>query len=101
VIQHVPHRVQRVTLGQDVVVQVIGGDALVLNLRDETVFSLNRTGARIAELISTSMSLDGVIDALCREYGAARQEVARDVYDLVDALLSKGLVVPAAGEGSA
>jgi hypothetical protein len=90
--------VHRVTLAKDVVVQVIGGDALVLNLRDETVFSLNPTGARIAELIRTGISLDEVIDALCREYGADREEVARDVDDLVSTLLSRGLVVRTSDE---
>ena len=94
-------RPRRVTLGKNVVVQVIGGDALVLNLRDETVFSLNPTGARIAELIGEEISLDAVVDALCHEYGADREDVARDVDDLVSALLLRGLVVPAPdGEAS-
>ena len=47
-------RSRRVAFARDVVIQVIGGDALVLNLRDETVFSLNPTGARIAELLPRS-----------------------------------------------
>jgi hypothetical protein len=88
-----------VTLGKDVVVQVIGGEALVLNLRDETMFSLNPTGARIAELIGRNTSLDAIVDTLSDEYRADRGEVARDVDDLVAALLSKGLVVPAPDEG--
>jgi hypothetical protein len=90
-------RPRRVVLGKDVVVQVIGGDALVLNLRDETVFSLNPTGARIAELIAQGLGIDTVIDTLCGEYGAGREEVAHDVDDLVTILLSKGLVVPVPG----
>jgi hypothetical protein len=96
--QHVERRLRRVTFAKDVVVQVIGGDALILNLRDENVFSLNPTGARIAELIEKDMSLDAVIDTLSLEYGVERREVAEDVNELVQALMSKGLVVPAAGE---
>ena len=92
-IQEVRPRLRRVTFPKDVVVQVIGGDALVLNLRDETVFSLNATGARIAELIAKGMSLDAVIDTLSLEYGAERREVADDVEALVQALLGKGLVL--------
>ena len=91
-------RSRRVAFARDVVIQVIGGDALVLNLRDETVFSLNPTGARIAELISTESSVDAVVGALCLEYGAEREEVARDVDELVTALESRGLVVVSGGE---
>ena len=92
-----PHRARQVAFAKDVVIQVIGGDALVLNLRDETVFSLNPTGARIAQLISTPTRVDAVVDALCLEYGAEREDLARDVDDLVDALVSRGLVVVISG----
>ena len=94
----VPHRFQRVTFCKDVVVQVIGGDALVLNLRDETVFSLNSTGARIAGLIAAGLPFDKLVETLSLEYGAEPSEVAEDVIALVDVLLSKGLVVPAPAE---
>jgi len=94
-------RSRRVAFARDVVIQVIGGDALVLNLQDETVFSLNPTGARIAELIGQELSLDAVIDTLCHEYGVERHEVAPDVHELVDALLIKELVVPLPDKGAA
>src|SRR5262245_19393934 len=91
---------RHVKLAPDVVVQVIGGDALVLNLRRETVFSLNATGARIAELIAVGTGLEAVIDTLSAEYGADRAEVARDVNDLVNALLTKGLLMLMPREGT-
>ena len=93
-------RPRHVRLAPDVVVQVIGGDALVLNLRTETVFSLNATGARIAELIAADTTLDAVIDALSAEYSAERSEVARDVSDLVNTLVAKGLLVLVPDEGA-
>jgi hypothetical protein len=94
-------RSHRVAFAKDVVIQVIGGDALVLNLQHETVFSLNPTGARIAELIGQELSLDAVIDTLCHEYGVERHEVAPDVHELVDALLIRGLVVRLPDKGAA
>jgi hypothetical protein len=89
----------RVVLAPDVVVQTIGGEALVLNLRSETVYSLNASGARIAELIADGLETDTIVERLAREYGAEREAVARDVADLVAALLDKGLVTRV--EGSA
>lgn len=88
---------QRRTLAfpADVVLQVIDGDALLLKLNREDVFSLNATGARIAELIARGLDVSGIIDTLSDEYGAAPDEIARDVHRLVDALLARGLVVVA------
>jgi hypothetical protein len=92
-------RSRQVRLAPDVVVQVIGGDALVLHLPSETVFSLNATGARIATLIEAGTGLEAVIDTLAAEYSADRAEVARDVDDLVNILIAKGLLVARPDEG--
>ena len=42
---------QKLSFAPDVVVQVINGEALILKLQEEEVFSLNETGARVAQLI--------------------------------------------------
>lgn len=83
----------RVYFASDVVVQVIDGEALVLKLQDETVFSLNDTGARIAQLLAAGHGTEEVVRMLCREYGASRDEVEPEVVALVQALRAKGLLV--------
>jgi len=83
----------RLYFASDVVLQVIDGEALVLKLQDETVFSLNDTGARIAQLIDAGHGTEEVVRILCREYGAARDEVQPEVMALVQTLRAKGLVV--------
>src|SRR5678816_483924 len=84
---------QTFSFAPDVVVQVINGEALILKLQDEEVFSLNETGARVAQLIEAGRSLDAVIDTLTDEYETAREEIERKVNDLVQALMTKGQVV--------
>ena len=84
---------RRLFLASDVVLQVIDGEALMLKLQDETVFTLNDTGARIAQLIDTGHPIDEVARILSREYGVPRGEVEREVKSLVQALRTKGLVV--------
>lgn len=84
---------RRLFFASDVVLQVIDGEALVLKLQDETVFSLNDTGARIAQLIDSGHPIDEVARILAREYGAPREEVEREVKSLVRVLRNKGLVV--------
>ena len=84
---------QKLAFAPDVVVQVINGEALMLKLQQEEVFSLNETGARVAQLIEEGRSVDAVIDTLTAEYETSRADIEREVIDLVQALVSKGLVV--------
>ena len=84
---------RRLFFASDVVLQIIDGEALVLKLQDETVFSLNDTGARIAQLIDGGYPLDEVARILSREYNAPRDEVEGEVEGLVHILRSKGLIV--------
>jgi hypothetical protein len=90
---------QKFSFAPDVVVQVINGEALILKLQEEEVFSLNETGARVAQLIAEGRSLDAVIDTLTAEYETSRQDIEREVTDLVQTLVSKGLVVRRESQG--
>lgn len=95
-----PDTPRRVRFAPDTVLQVIDGDALILKLQQEAVFSLNETGARIAELIAEGKTIDEIVETLAAEYDRSRDDLERDVRDLVTALLSRGLLV-AAGEHDA
>jgi Coenzyme PQQ synthesis protein D (PqqD) len=83
----------KVSFAPDVVLQVIDGDALLLKLQDEEVFSLNATGARIAELVAEGLFLDAIVARLAHEYEASPSDVRKDVDDLVRTLRAKGLLV--------
>jgi hypothetical protein len=89
---------QRLVFAPDVIVQTIEGEALLLKLQDEEVFSLNPTAARIAQLIADGLRLDAVVDTLAAEYGLSSAEVEREVGNLIEALLAKGLVVVDRGQ---
>lgn len=86
-------RREKLSFPADVIVQTIDEEALILKLRDEEVFSLNATGARIAQLIADGHRVDALVDILSGEYGVGREEVAREVLTLVDTLVSKGLLI--------
>ena len=86
---------RRYSLALDAVLQVAGDEALVLKLSDETMFSLNATGARIARLIVDGQHVEAVVDALTTEFRLNRSDVERDVEDLLHALVTRGLLIPA------
>lgn len=87
----------RLVLAPDVVLRVIEGDALLLKLGRESVFSLNATGARAAQLLVDGRTAGELVIELAREYGASPNEVERDVLPLLRDLQARGLVVETSG----
>jgi hypothetical protein len=88
----------RVRFAPDVVLQVIDGEALVLQLGRESVFSLNETGARIAELLQQEARLEAVIARVAEEYAVDPSAVALEVHTLVERLEARQLVIVERGE---
>lgn len=84
-------------LATDVVVQVIGDEALVLNLHNEVVFTLNATGTRVAQLLIDGVELHAVASRLAEEYGASVDVIALDVQILARSLIDRGLLVARSG----
>ena len=85
---------RRYSLALDAVLRPAGGEALLLKLSDETMFSLNPSGARIVQLILEGRHLEAVVDALTAEFRSNRTDVERDVEDLLHALVTRGLLIP-------
>ena len=86
------NRFRIVTLAADVVVQRAGDEAVLLKLDDEVVFSLNPTATLIVELIRSGETVDAIVARLGDEYGVPRADVAAQVDNLLDSLVSKRLV---------
>jgi hypothetical protein len=82
-----------VALAPDVVLQIVDGSALLLKLHDEAVFTLNETGARIAQLIAEPRRLDAVAETLSREYRVDSAETFAEARALVETLIRRGLAV--------
>jgi hypothetical protein len=85
-------------LAPDVVLQVIGEDALVLKLDRESVFSLNATGARIVQLLDGERTAADVVDVVAAEYGVSPEEISREVLALLGQLAARDLVTVQAGD---
>ena len=77
----------------DVVHQELQGEVVLVNLRTNRIFVLNRTGARFWELLDRGSSRAAICAALGHEFGAEREEIEREIDGLVEALSAEGLVV--------
>ena len=79
-------------LSKNAVFRDLDGEAVILDLGAGVYFGLNTVGTRIWHLIERHGWLEAVLDELCREYDAARDELQRDLLELVARLAEARLV---------
>ncbi|MDE2491332.1 MAG: PqqD family protein [Elusimicrobia bacterium] len=73
----------------------IGEEVVVLDLRTGAYFSLNETAALIWEELDGGATRAKAAARLCAEFDADEERAARDVDELVAALLREGVLEPA------
>jgi hypothetical protein len=77
----------------DVVWRRVGEEVVVVNLKTNRIYSLNRTGARLWELISAGHDRAAVETALIEEFDVEESELRRQVAAGLEQLAKAGLVV--------
>lgn len=87
---------QRMRPADDVLVQVLDGEAVLLNLNTETYFGLDEVGARMWTLLTESDSIQTAYESLLAEYDVAPEQLRADLAALIDRLLKQGLITLAA-----
>ena len=81
-----------VILNKDAVFRDLDGEAVILDLASGVYFGLNAVGTRIWHLIEQHGRLEPVLDELCQEHDASRDELQRDLLELVARLTEARLV---------
>ena len=97
-----PHRVtldDQVQCSGEVLVQEVGGEAVLLDLASERYFGLDPVGTRIWQLLADSPALAQVHATLCGEFDAAPERIGEDLLALVGQLSEAGLVQVSPGPG--
>ena len=69
----------------DVVAQRVGTDVVLVNLRTNRIYELNRTGARLWELIQEGHDRDQIQQHLLREFDVEEAQLALEI----DAFLTR------------
>lgn len=92
-----------VSVSPDVAARMIGGEMMVMSVRDSTLFVLNGTAAVLWESFDGTAPLAQIVSRrICAEYDIGEDEAIRDAEALVAQLASRGLLVisesPSAGE---
>ena len=74
------------------VLRRVGGGAVLVHLGTSQVFELNDTAARVWELVSAGAAKPAIVETLASEYEDARGSIARDVDELIDLWIARGLL---------
>lgn len=82
----------KIVVPTDTLINVIGEEAVLLNLKSEQYFGLDPIGTRMWNVLTTSDSVQTAFDALLSEYEVAADVLRRDLTDLLEKLLAHGLV---------
>ena len=79
-------------VADDVIGEILDGEAVLLHLKTGRYFTLNRSGTRIWQLIEQHASLEDVQNALCSEFDVDGDTARADIAELVARLENKGLL---------
>ncbi len=82
----------KVTIPAEVMARQVGEETVILDLASGTYFGLDPVGARIWQLVSEGRALMEVCEVMLAEYDVSRDEIERDLTELLDALGEKGLI---------
>lgn len=74
----------------------IEGEGFLIDPEDSRLYRLNGVATRIWELCEDAISVEGIADALCREFDVDRGTALGDAGRMVEAFLKRRLLVTAA-----
>ena len=80
-------------LAPDVLFQPFEEEALLIDLQHETIFSLNRTGRRIVELVQNKLSFQQMTVKLEAEFETGSFDIGNELSELIRSLLNRKLLV--------
>lgn len=78
---------------EQVIAQKASSDFLLFDMNDGNYYSLNEVGCRIWELCDGNYSVAQLIETLAAEYDAPAETLAQDVWELIETLQSRKLIV--------
>lgn len=80
------------TISKEVVSEIVGDQAVLLDLRSGKYYQLNRTGTMIWQGIEQGHGVDAVCKSLVMAFRQPEPEVRGDVARLITELTSRGLI---------
>jgi hypothetical protein len=91
----------RVAIPPNVLAQELGGEAVLVNLENETYYSLNKVGSQMWQLLTEQGDVETATQQLLQTFAVDESTLRQDVARLVDELIQEGLLAVASTPESA
>ena len=88
---------QRLAVPPDVLINVFGGQSVILNLKSERYFGLDEVGTSMWKALTTSASISDAERALLAEFDVEPARLRQDLRALAEKLLENGLLEVSSG----
>ncbi len=82
----------RLRAPEDVLVSDVDGESIILNLKTESYFGLDKTGARMWAAVTSAGSVREAYDTLADEFDVDPAVLREDFVKILDHLLEHGLL---------
>ena len=82
----------RARTAPEVMIQEVGGESVLLDLKTERYLGLNEVGTRMWQVLLDSDSIQTAYETLLAEYDVAPQQLEEDLRDLLSRLLENALI---------
>lgn len=82
----------RARTAPDVMIQEVGDESVLLDLKTERYLGLNEVGTRMWRVLLESDSIQAAYETLLAEYDVTPQQLEEDLRDLLDRLLANALI---------
>jgi hypothetical protein len=77
----------------DVVAETSGDRLVLIHMQTNKIFELNRTGARVWELLAEGENDDGILRRMYEEFDVDQATLAREVREVLERMTREKLVV--------
>jgi len=82
----------RVSVPSGVLINVVDGQAVLLNLKTERYFGLDEVGTEMWRILTSSDSMESACATLLAEYEVEPERLRTDLFDLAQKLIENGLL---------
>jgi len=82
----------RVSVPSDILISEVGGESVLLNLKNERYFGLDDVGTRMWKALMAVDSIQAAYEMLLAEYDVEADRLRQDLDELIGKLMEQGLV---------
>lgn len=83
---------QKIIVAPDTLINIIEGESVLLNLKNESYYGLDEIGTRMWEVLTTTDKVQSAFDQLLDEYDVEAETLKQDLQEFIGNLMEHGLV---------